>query len=94
MNLRIAAMIGQREDFAFETTLSGRGYARTLQSMGAVGYEVVLFYLWIPSAEFSAERVASRVQSGGHDVPADAIARRYLLSQVGGQHALRQQEVE
>ena len=77
---RIAAMIDQRQDFAFETTLSGRGYARTLQSMRAAGYEIVLFYLWIPSAEFSTQRVASRVQNGGHDVPADAISRRYLKS--------------
>jgi predicted ABC-type ATPase len=37
----------------------------------------VLFYLWIPSAEFSRLRVQQRVEAGGHHIPADAIARRY-----------------
>jgi predicted ABC-type ATPase len=31
----------------------------------------------IPSAEFSKERVAERVEHGGHDIPDDAIIRRY-----------------
>jgi len=63
--------------FAFETTLSGRGHVRVLQSFRKSGYRVELNYLWIPSAEFSAQRVASRVANGGHDIPAEAIERRY-----------------
>ena len=77
---RIDDMVERRVDFAFETTLSGRTYARLFRRMRAVGFEIVLFYLWIPSAEFSAQRVASRVANGGHDIPANAIARRYLKS--------------
>lgn len=39
-----------------------------------------MFYLWIPSPAFSAARVASRVATGGHDIPSDAIERRYPKS--------------
>ena len=48
-----------------------------LRTFRQCGYRVELNYLWIPSAAFSAQRVASRVANGGHDIPADAIARRY-----------------
>lgn len=77
---RIDEMIARKADFAFETTLSGRGYARLFRRMRDRGYGINLFYLWIPSADFSARRVASRVANGGHDIPADAIGRRYMKS--------------
>ena len=39
-----------------------------------------MIYLYIPSAEFSASRVLQRFEQGGHNVPADAIVRRYPRS--------------
>ena len=65
------------DDFAFETTLAGCTYARLLKELSSKGWKIVLFYLWIPSAEFSPARVKQRVESGGHDIPDEAIARRY-----------------
>lgn len=69
--------VSKGEDFAFETTLSGRSYAKLLRKMRSDGWKTVLFYLWIPSAEFSRQRVRQRVEAGGHDIPDEAIARRY-----------------
>jgi predicted ABC-type ATPase len=69
--------IERRTDFAFETTLSGRMYIRLLNELRSKGWKIVLFYLWIPDAEFSRLRVRQRVESGGHDIPDEAIARRY-----------------
>lgn len=66
--------------FAMETTLSGLGHAGLLRNLREDGYRIELNYLWIPSADFSAQRVASRVANGGHDIPAEAIARRYAKS--------------
>jgi len=77
---RINELIEAHADFALESTLSGRACARLFRRLHDAGFVVVLFYLWIPGVEFSAERVASRVENGGHDIPADAIARRYLKS--------------
>ena len=39
-----------------------------------------MFYLYIPDAEFSAERVRHRVLEGGHDIPPEDIVRRYPRS--------------
>jgi predicted ABC-type ATPase len=73
----IRSCVQRGEDFAFETTLSGKSYARLLKELRVEGWKIVLFYLWIPSAQFSAARVRQRVESGGHDIPVDAILRRY-----------------
>ena len=73
----IKTRVRKGEGFAFETTLSGRSYVRLLRELHSNGWKIVLFYLWIPSAEFSRLRVQQRVEAGGHDIPADAIARRY-----------------
>jgi len=73
----IQANVEKVEDFAFETTLSGRSYIRLLKDLRFKGWKILLFYLWIPSAEFSRARVKQRVEAGGHDIPDDAIARRY-----------------
>jgi len=73
----IQANVVKGEDFAFETTLSGRSYLRLLKELHSKGWKIILFYLWIPSAEFSRERVRQRVADGGHNIPDEAIARRY-----------------
>lgn len=72
--------ISQRKDFAFETTLSGRGYLPKIMKWRKSGWRVVLFYLYIPNAEFSALRVQQRVIQGGHDIPSEDIIRRYPRS--------------
>ena len=72
--------IENKETFAFETTLSGRSYLTQIPQWQQAGWKVVLIYLYIPSAEFSAFRVQQRYEQGGHNVPADAIVRRYPRS--------------
>lgn len=74
---RIGELASERVDFGFETTLSGRTYVKLLSDMKASGYRVLLFFLWLPSAEMSVARVANRVKQGGHSVPPDDIRRRY-----------------
>ena len=69
-----------KETFAFETTLSGRSYLTQIPQWQQDGWKVVLIYLYIPSAEFSAFRVQQRFEQGGHNVPAETIVRRYPRS--------------
>ena len=76
----IRQYIKRREEFAFETTLSGRTYLKLIRELLADGWEVRLFYLWLPSVEMSIARVAERVAHGGHDIPRDDIIRRYPRS--------------
>ena len=65
------------ESFAFETTLSGRGYVRSIRYWRDQGYRVELFFLWLRTPEMAIERVKQRVKEGGHDVTEPVIRRRF-----------------
>lgn len=65
------------ESFAFETTLSGRAYARRIPEWQASGYQVSLYFLRLQSPELAIARVAERVRQGGHNVPEGVIRRRF-----------------
>lgn len=73
----IAARVAARESFAFETTLSGLGYARQIPRWIALGYHVKLIFLALSSPEIAVARVALRVSQGGHDIPEAVIRRRF-----------------
>jgi predicted ABC-type ATPase len=74
---RIDELSAARENFGFETTLSGRTYARLLTRLRHEGYRVALFFLWLPNADLAVVRVANRVQQGGHAVPEADVRRRF-----------------
>lgn len=78
---RIQELTEERKDFGFETTLSGRTYARMMNDMRLAGYRIELFFLWLPSADMAVSRVANRVRQGGHHVPEEDIRRRYSSGQ-------------
>jgi len=65
------------ESFAFETTLSGRYYARLMPQWQSAGYRVKLFFLKLASPELAIARVRQRVRGGGHNVPEPVIRRRF-----------------
>ena len=72
--------VRRRESFAFETTLAGRGYLKMTRELVNAGWEVNLIYLWLPNVDISRERVAERVEHGGHNVPEKFLVRRYPRS--------------
>jgi predicted ABC-type ATPase len=74
--------IKARRSFAFETTLSGRGYLRLIQRLRAAGWRVELIFLALPSVELSILRVAERVAHGGHDVPLPVLRPRRALARL------------
>ncbi len=74
---RIREFVAAGRNFAFETTLSGKTYFRMLRGMKERGYLIVLFFLWLPSADMAVKRVRYRVQQGGHNVPEHVVRRRY-----------------
>lgn len=77
---QIKQLVHQRKSFALETTLSGRGYLKLIKQLKNDGWLVELIYLYLPSVKLSMERVAERVMHGGHNIPIDAIKRRYPRS--------------
>lgn len=67
------------DDFAFETTLAGRRYARAIPRWQAAGYRVGMVFIALPSAEVAIARVAERVRQGGHSVPEEVVRRRFFV---------------
>jgi predicted ABC-type ATPase len=76
----IEQCIGDRQDFAFETTLAGRGYYKLVDRLQNSGWRVELIYLALPSVELSRLRVAERVAHGGHDIAVADVLRRFPRS--------------
>jgi predicted ABC-type ATPase len=72
--------VRKNESFAFETTLSGRGYIKKILDWKAQQYEIIIYYLKVPTVEFAIERVKLRVSQGGHNVPEQDIIRRFERS--------------
>lgn len=64
-------------NFAFETTLSGRGYVKMIRRWREDGYGVKLIFLSLATPEEAIRRVQTRVRQGGHHVPEAVIRRRF-----------------
>ena len=73
----IQRRVRKGESFAFETTLSGHGYARLIPRWRSAGYRVRLIFLSLPKPELAIERVAARVAQGGHRVGDNVVRRRF-----------------
>jgi predicted ABC-type ATPase len=74
---RLDELEDQRKSFAFEATLASQALASRLAGLKTHGYTVHIVFLWLPTAELAIARVAERVRAGGHDVPTDAVRRRF-----------------
>ena len=77
---QIEQHVAEGRDFAFETTLSGRGYLRLVRRLKSAGWRVELLYLALPNVEMSRLRVAERVAHGGHSIAPADIDRRFPRS--------------
>jgi predicted ABC-type ATPase len=72
--------IGERLDFAFETTLGGTTIAALLERAIASKIEVRIWYVGLDSIERHIARVRARVEAGGHHIPEARIRERYARS--------------
>lgn len=77
----VAALEGSirdRENFAFETTLSSSNtIVPLLEKAAERGFEVRIWYAGLSSPELHLARVRQRVNKGGHDIPEAKIRERY-----------------
>ncbi len=77
---RIRGLIAQRRSFAVETTLSGRLHVQIASDAKAAGWNIGLVYVGLANAEIAIGRIRQRTMSGGHDVPAEDVRRRFERS--------------
>lgn len=74
---KIRELTDAKGDFAFETTLAVRSYAKLIENTKKKGYEITLIYFWLNHPDLAVERVKNRVMAGGHNIPENVIRRRY-----------------
>ena len=79
MITKIRYLLKRQRDFGIETTLATRTLLKTIRRAQAAGYTVTLLYFWLNSPELAIERVAARVETGGHNIPEETIRRRYRV---------------
>jgi predicted ABC-type ATPase len=66
-----------RQNFAFESTLSGLTYIARLKRWKAAGYRIEIVFLRLTSVQLALRRIAVRVKQGGHNVPHADVLRRF-----------------
>lgn len=64
-------------DFAIETTLSGSFVLKHMQIAKESNYEIVVYYIGLEDVQMHIDRVASRVEQGGHWIAEEDIRFRY-----------------
>lgn len=74
---RFRELAKERKSFAFETTLASKFYKKFIEDLKPEGFELHLLFLWLESPDLAVLRVAERVASGGHNIPEEAVRRRY-----------------
>ena len=70
------ALLHQGTSFCFETVFSHPSKIDFIATAVGLGYEVILVYIHLESAQLNEARVRQRVTEGGHDVPAEKIHGR------------------
>lgn len=79
--------LAKMQEFCFETVLSTERNLKLLRRAKEKGYFIRCYYILTVDPMINIQRVKSRVQSGGHDVPEEKIVSRYdkaleLVSQI------------
>lgn len=78
--LELSRLAKSRKHFSFESTLSGKTYLRLLRSWKAAGYTIKIVFLSLSPPQLALQRIAARVEQGGHDVPRRDVIRRFHRS--------------
>lgn len=72
--------ISNKVFFSMETTLAGKSVLKRIEEAKKANFYVEMIYVGLNSVDLNIQRVADRVKRGGHDIPTDAIIKRYKSS--------------
>jgi predicted ABC-type ATPase len=76
----LSTSVDAHQSVGVETVLSTDKYRPLVLKAKERGFEIRLVYVLLRSPELNIKRVQMRVAKGGHDVPADRIAKRWKRS--------------
>lgn len=73
-------LLFKKRKFSFETVFSHPSKLDIMRQAAEAGYKVYLYFVSTDSPDINKNRVATRVQKNGHNVPNDKIESRYYRS--------------
>ncbi|MGL4874227.1 MAG: zeta toxin family protein [Clostridium sp.] len=73
----IKKYISEGISFNQETTLAGKSIINNIKLAKEKGFYITMNYIGVESVDIAKQRVAIRVEKGGHGIPDEAIERRY-----------------
>lgn len=73
-------IVQSHQTFTFETVMSGKDKLLFLQKAKENNYRIYLYFICTDNVLINKDRVADRVEKGGHPVPYDKIEKRYKAS--------------
>ncbi|WP_340107012.1 AAA family ATPase [Rhodohalobacter sp. 8-1] len=78
---RLEETIRNEENVLIESTLSGKSLFSLIERyQHEYDYSVTIVFVYLANADVCVERVAIRVEKGGHEVPVEDIKRRFSRS--------------
>ena len=69
-------LLEQGRSFCFETVFSHPSKIDFVGKAKALGYEVIIVFVHLSTAELNKARITQRVEEGGHTVPEDKVVSR------------------
>ena len=70
--------VTDNKSLLLESTLSGRYLQKFIERLQKQNYQTTTIFLFAESPEILIERIAERVEKGGHFVPDEDVRRRFL----------------
>ena len=78
--VKIKKMFEEQNSFAIESTLSGVGHIKIIETARKFGYKIVIIYVFVNNTDACIARIQTRVKNGGHPVPPEDVIRRFARS--------------
>lgn len=72
--------IHQEISFITESTLSGISLLQTIEKLKSKDYQIKIVYVFLETPQHCIDRIAIRVQKGGHHIPDEDVIRRFHRS--------------
>lgn len=77
---RFDQLIQTEQRLIVESTLAGKSLGQMISRAKILGFQVQIKFIFVDSSDTSLVRVRQRFSTGGHDVPAEDVRRRFTRS--------------
>ncbi|MCF8245930.1 MAG: AAA family ATPase [Saprospiraceae bacterium] len=75
---RLNQALDNQQSIVVETTLSGSYINKVAKRAKGLGYKIIVLYFFVNDVKICLDRVRTRLEKGGHDIPEEDIERRFI----------------